>query len=75
MAGPEFEVPTLTEYTEVPKVKEGAMGHLKSFIAAEASQTYLGYPHELPADWKERDRKSTRLNSSHEFVSRMPSSA
>ena len=23
----------------------------------------------------ERDRKSTRLNSSHEFVSRMPSSA
>ena len=25
-------------------------------------------------DW-ETDRKSTRLNSSHEFVSRMPSSA
>ena len=25
--------------------------------------------------FKERDRKSTRLNSSHEFVSRMPSSA
>ena len=24
---------------------------------------------------EERDRKSTRLNSSHEFVSRMPSSA
>ena len=24
---------------------------------------------------RERDRKSTRLNSSHEFVSRMPSSA
>ena len=25
--------------------------------------------------WAEKDRKSTRLNSSHEFVSRMPSSA
>ena len=25
--------------------------------------------------YKELDRKSTRLNSSHEFVSRMPSSA
>ena len=29
-----------------------------------------------PADlWKEIDRKSTRLNSSHEWISRMPSSA
>ena len=27
------------------------------------------------AMWLELDRKSTRLNSSHEFVSRMPSSA
>ncbi|KAF0099526.1 MAG: reductase iron-sulfur binding subunit [bacterium] len=54
MAGPEFEVPALTEYTEVPKIKEGATAHLKSFIAAEASQSYLGYPHQLPADWKER---------------------
>ena len=26
-------------------------------------------------DTLQRDRKSTRLNSSHEFVSRMPSSA
>ena len=33
-------------------------------------------PHDASAyrDW-ETDRKSTRLNSSHEFVSRMPSSA
>ena len=27
------------------------------------------------AEWFATDRKSTRLNSSHEFVSRMPSSA
>ena len=31
-------------------------------------------PTPLYRDW-ETDRKSTRLNSSHEFVSRMPSSA
>ncbi|MBP9915203.1 MAG: (Fe-S)-binding protein, partial [Thiobacillaceae bacterium] len=30
------------------------MSHLKSFVAAETSQSYLGYPHQLPADWKER---------------------
>ena len=30
---------------------------------------------QLEKDWRCLDRKSTRLNSSHEFVSRMPSSA
>ena len=30
---------------------------------------------EDPAHYRTLDRKSTRLNSSHEFVSRMPSSA
>ena len=30
---------------------------------------------EMLAEAKREDRKSTRLNSSHEFVSRMPSSA
>ena len=29
----------------------------------------------LPEDWKYTDRKSTRLNSSHTDISRMPSSA
>ena len=29
----------------------------------------------LPNEDERKDRKSTRLNSSHEFVSRMPSSA
>ena len=38
-------------------------------IAADFDGTYAPY-----RDW-ETDRKSTRLNSSHEFVSRMPSSA
>jgi Fe-S oxidoreductase len=50
----EFEVPTLTEYTIVPKIREGATAHVKSFPAAEVSQTYLGYPWALPEDWKDR---------------------
>ena len=38
------------------------------------------YAYKPYGDWrsedrKRKDRKSTRLNSSHEFVSRMPSSA
>ena len=54
MAGPEFEVPTLTEYTDVPRIKEGAMAHVKSFVSPQATQEYMGYPWVLPADWKER---------------------
>lgn len=54
MAAAEFEVPTLTEYTIVPKIKAGATSHVKTFQAAEASQAYLGYPWTLTEDWKER---------------------
>lgn len=54
MAAAEFEVPTLTEYTIVPKIKFGATAHVKTFQAAEVSQTYLGYPWTLTEDWKER---------------------
>ena len=38
-------------------------------LVCEVSKVYLVY-----RDW-ETDRKSTRLNSSHEIPSRMPSSA
>ena len=54
MAAAEFEVPTLTEYTDVPRIKEGAMSHVKSFIAPQGPQEYLGYPWQLGDDWKER---------------------
>jgi Fe-S oxidoreductase len=54
VAGPEFEVPALTEYTDIPKIKEGAMANVKSFPAAKASQEFLGYPYELTEDWKDR---------------------
>jgi len=50
----DFEVPTLTEFTNVPKIKEGATAHVKSFLAAETSQTYMGYPWQLTEDWHDR---------------------
>ena len=39
------------------------------------TSTQTDTPTEVPADTKEEDRKSTRLNSSHYQQSRMPSSA
>ena len=45
---------------------EGAMEHTKGDKQETSSQ---------PINQVMRDRKSTRLNSSHELVSRMPSSA
>ena len=49
---------------------------LKHKFKRGVSLYYMAFISEEPAyrDW-ETDRKSTRLNSSHEFVSRMPSSA
>ena len=40
-----------------------------------AFRNTIGLPGRLSVRQPDRDRKSTRLNSSHEFVSRMPSSA
>ena len=44
-------------------------GGVHKAVYAYPSEHYLFWRKEIP------DRKSTRLNSSHEFVSRMPSSA
>ena len=64
----------------VPSTPYDAKGLLKAAIRdndpvifMESEQMY-GDKGEVYRDW-ETDRKSTRLNSSHEFVSRMPSSA
>jgi len=54
VAAAEFEIPTLTEYTDVPKIKVGATAHVKSFLAAETSQKYMGYPWTLTDDWHDR---------------------
>ena len=47
-----------------PVINQHRVWDAERFIAAQVAQ------HD-----GEKDRKSTRLNSSHEFVSRMPSSA
>ena len=51
----------------------GQNGHsrAKAFDSAERALAIVG----LPTDRKTLDRKSTRLNSSHRSLSRMPSSA
>ena len=54
----------MTEYQDM----QAADTHLKPMSAKGWSEVVMY------RDW-ETDRKSTRLNSSHEFVSRMPSSA
>jgi Fe-S oxidoreductase len=49
----DFEVPVLNEYPVVPAVKEGVMAHSAPFKAAEKFQTALGFPGELPENWKD----------------------
>src|ERR1044071_4162129 len=56
----------------VPQMKNGmviidADGHAVDYEPV--------YRERLPEQYQNRDRKSTRLNSSHEWISRMPSSA
>ena len=48
---------------------EGIMGNLADGFVLTDKDSRVVYMN------KSADRKSTRLNSSHEFVSRMPSSA
>ncbi len=56
MAKPDFEVPQFQDSAvlDIPKIKEGAMSHVKSFVAGQSAQEYLGYPWQLGPDWKER---------------------
>ena len=50
---------------QIPALRKNVTGNLT------AGNQYLS----LPNDWLAKDRKSTRLNSSHIPLSRMPSSA
>ena len=54
------------------KLRTYQIGVIRSVIASRQGRlkTYLA-----DATDRERDRKSTRLNSSHNVISRMPSSA
>ena len=62
----------VAEVSKVVNVKEGTIYPiLKRLTNEHYFETYLRESTEGPP----RDRKSTRLNSSHEIPSRMPSSA
>ena len=82
VAGPEvWKTFRLSTGTRGPVLKPGALkaaGDLSlSVVDAEPVRgTPLVLVHWTRVDWKEnQDRKSTRLNSSHQSTSRMPSSA
>ena len=47
----------------------------RALINALNDEQFKEFEKLVDAEDAEKDRKSTRLNSSHEFVSRMPSSA
>jgi Fe-S oxidoreductase len=49
----DFDVPELNEYPVVPKLQRDVMKHSSPFIAAEKFQTPLGFPSELPDNWKD----------------------
>ena len=57
-------VPVVLQRENVRTLPQDVFTHLESLTAPR-----------LVEYWEQEDRKSTRLNSSHEFVSRMPSSA
>ena len=53
MAKADFEVPKLSEYVEVPRIKPGAMAETKPYVAKPEHQEALGFPGELVDNWQE----------------------
>ena len=54
MAAPTFEIPKLKEISEVPRVQEGSMAHIRSFPASAPIQQAIGFPGELVENWEEK---------------------
>ncbi|MDH5614600.1 MAG: (Fe-S)-binding protein, partial [Gammaproteobacteria bacterium] len=54
VAKAEFETPELKEFPEIPAIQVGSMAHSKPFIAKAEFQEDLGFPGELPDDWKDK---------------------
>jgi Fe-S oxidoreductase len=54
VAAPQFEVPKLTGYIDVPAVKADASAHVKSFPANAAIQEQIGFPGALVDDWHDK---------------------
>ena len=52
MATAAFETPKLKAYPVIPLVQEGAMSHLKPFVASGTIQKAVGFAEELPEDWQ-----------------------
>ncbi len=50
----EFEVPKLTEYTEVPAVTPDTMAHSSPYVSKVEFQEPLGYPGELVDGWQDK---------------------
>lgn len=50
----DFETPKFREYPIVPIIKEGAMEGTSPFISRPEFDEKLGYPGELPEDWKDK---------------------
>ncbi|MEJ2030733.1 MAG: (Fe-S)-binding protein, partial [Maritimibacter sp.] len=48
------EIPKLDDPLQVPCIKPGAMDGLQPFLASPEHQAKLGFPGELPPDWKTR---------------------
>ena len=66
----------VNEYVARVSDRLSARGHRVLIIAPSQSEELVGSSRKLiRSDPEELDRKSTRLNSSHERRSRMPSSA
>ena len=53
MAKANFETPELKEYPVIPLIQEGVMAHSKPYTAKAEFQADLGFPGELPENWKE----------------------
>ena len=49
----DYEVPKLNEYPIIPKLVPDTMKHSSPFIAKEQFQEPLGFPGELPDNWKD----------------------
>ena len=74
-------VPMRSEKSERSEmVSQILFGEVFEILEVDEKWVYVRMLHDRYEGWIDRkmyleDRKSTRLNSSHEFVSRMPSSA
>jgi SAM-dependent methyltransferase len=71
--GEQFDLVTMFDVLEHLDDPVGAVKALKALLAP-TGQLFITVP-AFQFLWSKQDRKSTRLNSSHRYISRMPSSA